>query len=414
MDNRIQTSKKTFILFSGVTEHIIISGLLSPFTTRLMKRSISRLIIAESEQNADMFYATGFRAPDDFIFLEYRNKKKILLSDLEIDRGRLQAKVDHVFSFSEWEKQLAKRKRYSKNKKPSYAEVVADFIKEEGSSVIQVPSNFPFGLAKLLEKQGLSLLPIEGMFFPERQIKRSEEVRLMQRILRITENGLTRGCQILKESTIGKKNQLFWRRLPLTSERLRQEIEETIARAGGICAGTSIVAGGRQACDPHERGYGNLYAHELIILDLFPRDQRSSYYGDLTRTVIKGKASSAQRHLWETCLAGQKMALKALKPRAKGHIIHQAVTDFFTKAGYPTEQKNGRWHGFFHGTGHGLGLDLHEAPRFDAATLKEGHVFTIEPGIYIPGLGGVRHEDVAVITKRGHRLLSHSPKELEL
>jgi Xaa-Pro aminopeptidase len=173
------------------------------------------------------------------------------------------------------------------------------------------------------------------------------------------------------------------------------------------------VACGEQACDPHERGHGPLKAHSLIILDLFPR-ARSGYYGDLTRTVVRGQATEAQSRLWEVCLLGQRLALGSLRAGVDGGAIHREVTEFFRDNGYPTERVEGRWTGFFHGTGHGLGLDLHEAPRFGAGKLKAGQVFTIEPGLYIPGVGGVRHEDVVLITKTGHKMLSRCPKPLEL
>jgi Xaa-Pro aminopeptidase len=130
--------------------------------------------------------------------------------------------------------------------------------------------------------------------------------------------------------------------------------------------------------------------------------------------VVRGQASEEQRRLWEVCLLGQKLALGSLRPGADGGEIHRDVQQFFADNGYPTERVGNRWSGFFHGTGHGLGLDLHESPRFGATRLKAGQVFTIEPGIYIPGLGGVRHEDVALITPKGHRLLSRIPKPLEL
>ena len=383
------------------------------------KKNPTRLIISESEQHADMFYATRFRAPDDFIFLEHRGKRMMMLHDLEIDRGRREANVDEVFSFSDWQNSLIQKKSVIKKQitsvaKPGYAETVATFIKKHGSSKVVVPADFPLGIARELERAGVTLTPAEGMLFPERQIKQPHEIKALQRALRITEAGLARAHEVLRVAAIGKKNLLTWHGTPLTSERLRCEVEETMQRAGGIVSGTSIIAGGEQACDPHERGHGNLYAHQLIILDLFPRDAVSGYYGDMTRTVVRGKASVAQRHLWETCLAGQKLALRDLKPGALGKKIHEAVQNFFTKAGYPTEQKHGRWSGFFHGTGHGLGLDLHEQPRFGATILAAGNVFTIEPGIYIPGMGGVRHEDVALITEVGYRLLSRFPKELEI
>ena len=370
----------------------------------------TRLIISESERGADMFYATQFRAPDSFVYLEHRGKKSLLLSDLEIDRGRREAKVDEVVSWSDLEKNW--KSRFQTIPRPE--EIIGFFIKQQGARSVLVPDDFPLGLACRLKKEGIITRPVQAAFFPERAIKTKKELHALEQALRITEAGLARAHEILKASTIKSNRQLHWSKEPLTSERLRCEIEMAILRAGGIPAGDSIVAGGEQACDPHERGHGPLRAHELIVIDLFPRDAKSGYYGDLTRTVVRGKASSAQRHLWETCLTGQEQVLKSLHAGASGKKIHQTLETFFTKQGYPKEQKKGRWSGFFHGTGHGLGLEIHDEPRFAKTILKLGHVFTIEPGLYIPGVGGVRHEDVVVITQKGYRLLSHFPKALEL
>lgn len=373
-------------------------------------KSPARLIISESELGADMLHATGFRAPDPFVYLESKGRRSILLNDLELDRGRREARVDEVVSSSELEKSLTKKT----GKHPSSVELIAAFLKARGGTRSLVPADFPLGLARELERHGISVTPVSGMFRPEREIKTPEEIGLLTEATRITESGMERAFEVLRATEITTQGVLKWGGAILTSERLRTEIETAILRAGGIPSGNSIVACGEQACDPHERGHGPLKAHQLIILDLFPRAAGSGYYGDLTRTVVRGKATEAQTRLWEICLLGQKLALGSLRAGAEGGAIHEEVKQFFSDNGYPTERVNERWSGFFHGTGHGLGLDLHESPRFGATTLKAGQVFTIEPGIYIPGLGGVRHEDVALITAKGHKLLSRAPKPLEL
>ena len=380
---------------------------------RSLKRSSkspARLIISESELGADMLHATGFRAPDPFVYLESAGRRSILLNDLELDRGRREARVDEVVSSSELEKILTKKTKAH----PSSIEVIAAFLKARGGLRPLVPSEFPLGLARELESHGISVMPVSGMFRPEREIKTPEEIKLLTEATRITETGMARAFEVLKAAEIGTRGVLKWGGSTLNAERLRTEIETAILRAGGIPAGNSIVACGPQACDPHERGHGPLKAHQLIILDLFPRAAKSGYYGDLTRTVVRGTATEAQSRLWEICLLGQKLAIGSLHSGAEGGAIHEEVKQFFTDNGYPTERVKDRWSGFFHGTGHGLGLDLHESPRFGAGKLKAGQVFTIEPGIYIPGLGGVRHEDVALITAKGHKLLSRAPKPLEL
>jgi Xaa-Pro aminopeptidase len=385
--------------------------------TKIVSKQVPvRLIISESEQGADMLYATRFRAPDPFVYLESRGRRSILLNDLELDRGRREARVDEVISSSDLEKAMTA----GSGKKPSSAALIASFLKARGGRRPRVSSDFPLLLARELEAHGVVVQPVSGMFLPEREIKTEEEIKLMTKATRITESGMERAFEVLRAAAIGPRKVLKWGGDTLTAERLRTEIESAILRAGGIPAGNSIVACGEQACDPHERGHGPIRANQLIILDLFPRSAKSGYYGDLTRTVVRGTATEAQTRLWEICLLGQKLALGSLHAGADGGVIHEEVKQFFTDNGYPTERiggsdgREGRWSGFFHGTGHGLGLDLHESPRFGAAKLKAGQVFTIEPGLYIPGLGGVRHEDVALITKTGHKLLSRCPKPLEL
>ncbi|MDD5198533.1 MAG: M24 family metallopeptidase [Terrimicrobiaceae bacterium] len=370
----------------------------------------ARLIVAASESNADQLYATGFHAPDAFAFVESGGRTAILLSNLEIDRGRKQARVDAVEAYADYEALVRRRKKAE----PQFAEVIAAFAKRHKAARPLVPSDFPAGLAGLLAKLGVAVRPVEGHFWPRREVKTAEEIRAIAAASRITETGLDRAVEILRASRIRKDRRLEWAGAVLTSERLRAEAESAMLFAGGFAMNNSIVAGGGQACDPHERGHGPLKAHELIILDIFPRSAKSGFYGDLTRTVVRGRAGEAQRQMWTTCLEGQRRALKALRPGSEGKAIQDAIREFFTESGYPTEQRKGRWQGFFHGLGHGLGLDLHEEPRIARTTLRPGQVFTVEPGIYVPGIGGVRHEDVVAITAGGHRVLSRFPKPLEI
>jgi len=369
-----------------------------------------KLIIASSEASADQLYGSGFRAPDAFTFLQIDGKKFLLLSDLEVDRGRAEAGVHRVDAYSDTEKVAQGKKK----KKPTFARVVATWLKSQKVRSALVPSAFPLGLARALKRENIRVKPVGGAFWPARERKTPAQVRAIAAAVRIAEAGLGRGIEVLRSASIRKDGRLLIGRRVLTSEAVRMEIETAIVRAGGESHGDSIVAGGGQACDPHARGTGPLRADELIILDVFPRDARSGYFGDITRTVVRGQASDAQRHLWETCLAGQKLAFESIKPGNVGLVIHERIKKLFADQGYPTEIRDGRWRGFFHGTGHGLGLEIHESPRFSDTTFLPGQVLTVEPGIYIPGFGGVRHEDVVVITAKGHRVLTQTPKPLEI
>jgi Xaa-Pro aminopeptidase len=368
-----------------------------------------RLIIAASDTDADMLYATKFWAPDPFILLERNGRRTLVLSDLEIDRGRKQADADEFVMFSELEREVQGKSR----KAPPYERVLAHFLKKRGVRSATVPANFPLRYAEELTTNKIRVRATNGFFWPEREAKSNEEVEMMGQALRITEKGLKRAIEVLKQSKPASGKRLRWHGKTLTSEILRAEIDSAILRAGGVPQGT-IVAGGDQACDPHERGFGPLYADSLIILDIFPRDAKTGYFGDMTRTVLRGRASDAQRKLWETVKAGQALALKRIKAGVDGMTIHKAIQELFASRGFPTEIRKGRRVGFFHGTGHGLGLEIHEHPRLQKVVLKDRQVLTVEPGLYYPGLGGVRLEDVVLVTNTGCKILSRFPKQLEI
>jgi len=367
----------------------------------------TKLIVAPSDIDADMLYATKFWAGDPFIFLEQDGKRTIVLTDLEMGRGKRSAKVDHFVSFNQLEREV----QGSSKQAPAFEKVLAHFLRKRGIRSATVPANFPLGYARELAND-VDLRTTNGLFWPEREAKTNDELKLIGRALRITETALKRAMEVLKASK-PKGKKLIWSGKPLTSELLRAEIDTAILRAGGTPTNT-ICAGGDQACDPHERGHGPLYANSLIILDIFPRDPRSGYWGDMTRTVVRGKASDAQRKLWETVKEGQELALRDIKDGVDGMKIHKAIQALFKKRGYPTEVRNGVNVGFFHGTGHGLGLEIHEYPRLQKVVLKDRQCLTVEPGLYYPGLGGVRHEDVVVVTKTGCKILSKFPKPLEI
>jgi len=373
------------------------------------KNKTTRLIVAASETDPDMLYATEFWAPDPFIFLERNGKRTLVLSDLEIDRGRKQAEADEFVSFNKLEREV----QGTGKKAPPYEKVLAHFLRKRSVRSTIVPANFPLGYAEELAANKIRVRATNGLFWPEREAKSDDEIEMICRALRITEAGLKRAIEVLKASRPGARKKLRWSSKTLTSEILRAEIDSTILRAGGIPTGT-IVAGGDQACDPHERGFGPLLAESLIILDVFPRDAKTGYFGDMTRTVVRGRASDAQRKLWETVKDGQALALKRIKAGVDGMKIHKAIQNLFCQRGFPTEVRKGKNVGFFHGTGHGLGLEIHEYPRLQKVTLKDRQVLTVEPGLYYPGLGGARQEDVVVVTKSGCKILSWFPKRLEI
>ena len=376
-----------------------------------MKRD-NLLIVADSERDADMLYAVGMFVPDAFIYLRLKGRCHVVMNDLEIDRARRQAPHCKVLSWSHF----ASLSRRTGIKSPGFVHVIQEVLRQKRIKKLVVPDHFPYGLARELRRRKIKVKAREGPLFPQRQFKTSDEVKKISAALIMAEVGLAEGLQALKNSKVDRTNRLVYHNAPLTSEKLRSIINTAIMQAGGLAART-IVAGGRQGCDPHEEGHGPLKAHEPIILDVFPRSQKTGYFGDITRTVVKGRASEAVRRLYQVVARGQEIAFDKIEPGVTGAEIHEAVQDYFEKEGYPTARRNGRMEGFFHGTGHGLGLEIHEAPRVSTSSndvLRPGHVVTIEPGLYYPELGGVRLEDVAHITSQSPRNLTKFDKVLEV
>jgi Xaa-Pro aminopeptidase len=369
------------------------------------------LMVADSQSDANMLYATGLSVGDPFIYLNFGRQPLIVMSDLEIDRARRQAPQCRTVSLSAYQQKL----RRDGVKFPGFAHVVREILRERKTRRVTVPENFPLGLARELKRLGIKLKTQAG-FFPQREFKSADEVRKISAALMMAEVGMAEGMEVLRRSKIGRNRKLIYHGLPLTSEKLRAVIDCAILQASGLAANT-IVAGGKQGCDPHERGFGKLRAHEPIILDIFPRSQKTGYFGDITRTVVRGRASEAVKKLYDTVFQGQKIGLQKVSAGTPTKDVHQCIEQFFKQRGYATGKRNGRMEGFFHGTGHGLGLEIHEAPRMGATSrgkLKAGQVVTVEPGLYYPEIGGVRLEDVVLVTANGAKNLTRFEKVLEI
>ncbi|OHE73182.1 MAG: hypothetical protein A2007_05240 [Verrucomicrobia bacterium GWC2_42_7] len=174
-------------------------------------------------------------------------------------------------------------------------------------------------------------------------------------------------------------------------------------------AKNTIVACGKQACDPHCRGSGPIAPHQLIVVDIFPRIEKTGYFGDMSRTFLKGTPSDAQSKLVEAVRTAQKKAIATIREGVITRSIHENIVHYFDSLGYQTGIVNGRHEGFFHSTGHGVGLDIHEAPRISTndVTLKENMVVTVEPGLYYPEIGGVRIEDMICVKKQKSKIISN-------
>jgi len=375
-----------------------------------LKNHQAILMVAASEGDANMLYAAGFFVPDPFIFFEHRKTKYLVMSDLEIDRAKKQARADKVLSLSEYQRKLRDRGR-----NPTLVDILDLLFRERNIRSLIVPANFSVLIADQLRAKGFSVQIKRDPFFSEREFKKSQEVRHIIDSLRVATLGLEAGIDALKRAKIKRDGYLYLDSARLTSETLKRYVNTTIMAEGWIPSHT-IISSGNQCVDPHHEGSGPIRANTSIIFDIFPRSQKTGYFGDLSRTVVRGRASERLKEIYATVQAGQKIGFDLIRDGINGREVHEKILELFAAKGFSTGRIAGRMQGFFHGTGHGLGLDIHEAPRIAPvdATLRSGHVVTVEPGLYYLGIGGVRLEDVVLVTAKGNRNLTDCPQFLEI
>jgi Xaa-Pro aminopeptidase len=363
----------------------------------------ARLFFADSERDADLYYLTGFLAGDPFLCLVHDGKTTLFLGDLEVDRARRQGRADEVVRVKEVADALEKEiGRELPGDRIAWLTLVTGRIaRDRGIDAFEVPAAFSVAFADGLRGAGLGVHWRPSPFLPERARKTADEVAKVRGAIEHTEAAMTAAIDRLRAAQI-RDGMLFENGKPLTAESVRFGINLLLLERN--CHPYEvIVAGGEQAVDPHERGHGHLPANVPIILDIFPRDNATRYHGDMTRTVVRGRASDDAKRLFDTVAQAKANAEAMLKPGVDGRDVHERVKRTFEEAGYETGVRGGRMVGFFHGTGHGLGLEVHEYPRVSTVheEMLPGHVVTIEPGLYYPGIGGVRIEDDVLVTDTG-------------
>lgn len=365
------------------------------------------LFYADSERHADVLYLSGLFVPDPFLLCVHRGRRIGVLSRLEISRAQKESSLDEIIPL---EALLEEAREAAGSEHPGPAPLAALLARKLGIQRFLVPVDFPAGIAFALKDDGLEVVVRDDLVAPLRLKKTEAQAKAIAQGNRASATGIRAAERALKASEI-RGHKLYLEGKVLTSERLRTLIDTAVLQAGARASHT-ICAGGAQACDPHCAGHGPLRPHELIIVDVFPRVDASGYHGDMTRTFLKGTPTEAQQRLVETVRKAQLAALEEVRAGIDASRVHRAASHTFEKHGYLTEQRNGQWTGFFHSTGHGLGLEVHEAPRVSVRKgkrLASGMVFTVEPGLYYPDIGGCRIEDVVRVTPEGCEMLSKAP-----
>lgn len=364
------------------------------------------VIYDSSERSADLYYASGFLAPDPFLYIRHKGKAAIFVSELEYSRASRHATCKVL----PMPRAPPAPNSTNKNGKSS---IIAGMLRKMRVRKIAVPFDFPTGLAQRLEANGVRVEAANRTpFLSARRVKSEREIRLIAKSQEYAQRAIERAIALVSAAKIADDNKLIADGKTLTSERLQEEICAFLS-SNGFDPDSPIASCGAQSALPHERGSGPLKAHQPIVLDVFPRHRTTRYWGDVTRTVVRGEPSKKLEEQYAAVLAAQENALSKVRAGTSGDEVHREVLAEFERRGFCRVTTKKGVFGFTHGTGHSVGLDLHEEPRISTggATLEAGNAVTIEPGLYYPTTGGVRIEDLVIVRKNNCQNLTRLGKE---
>ncbi len=373
------------------------------------------MALGSPRDHADIRYWAGFSVPDPIVVLERRGRRSVVVSMLDRELARGAGRGLEVFTPDALPIPPALR--------GTLAGWAAGLLRRKGIRTVSVSAEFPVGTADALRRAGVRLAVHPGPLAPGRAVKSADEIRKIAECQRAAVRAMRAAIRLIAAARVDAAGYL---RLPrgagaprpavrLTAEHVREAIERELA--ANRCTGDgTIVACGEQAAMPHGRGRGPLRANRGIVIDIFPRHREHGYWGDLTRTVVKGAAPPPLRRMHAAVKAAQAAALARLRAGVGCRGVHRAAAAELARRGFRTGLLNGRSQGFIHSTGHGVGLEIHEAPTLGSrpGRLRAGHVVTVEPGLYYFPQGGVRIEDVALVQAGGCRLLARGPDVFEI
>ncbi len=368
------------------------------------------LLVAPGQGDADWLYATGFDV-ENALFIDFGGDQVLVVPELEYERAQAEARVGKVVDRRQagWVE--------SRDGIAAWSAVAAHVLKERGVDAIRISARLPIGYYEELQKADVAMEVDRELFRERRRRKTREEASFIHSAQRAAEAAC---AEVITHLAVSEtRDGLLWLDgRPLSSERLMARAEAALAEIG-YTGSQMIIAGGPQNSLPHFRGEGQLRANAPIIIDIFPRGMTSGYRGDLTRTVVVGEVSDQVRRMWEACNAALEAALAMIKAGVNGRDVHLAACRVLVEHGFGTytEGFEGNLEAprMSHSLGHGVGLDVHEAPQLRDLDypLVAGDVVTVEPGLYLAGLGGVRVEDTGLVTADGFRNFTTLPKSLD-
>lgn len=374
------------------------------------------LMVGETANTADLYYAVGYLFHDPVIYLNKGNDDSLLVcGDFEREGAAAGGKAARVHSFKDHggDDLPPGLPEYQRS-----AALTLRVLRDEGIARVVTTNTIPLFTADHLRANGIDLSCQPDLLEKPREVKRPGELAAIEIAQRATERAMDAAVGLIADATVGEDGLLYCGDRGVTAERLRAVINATLLEAN--CSGDgTITACGSDSAQPHNVGQGPLRAGQPVVIDIFPRHQERRYFADMTRTVSKGVPSAEIARMYEVTCEALELALGLIKPGITGRAVFEAVCRLYEERGYATFVRDNHMpeEGFIHGLGHGVGLEVHEGPRLGQRgddLLMEGQVVTVEPGLYVPGVGGVRLEDMVYITADGNRNLTTFPKQLAL
>ena len=383
---------------------------LTALDDHLTDHAVDGYLIDADSTDPNQRYLSGFDAPDPFLTCYTPAGLALLVSGLEYSRAVSDSRADTVKRPSDYD-----RRQLIEEYGPSEAthRVTSAFLADCGVDSVLVPDRFPLSTADGLREQGHTVsVDTDDVMMDIRAVKTTEEIEHIRAAQRANEAAMAAAESVLAAAGVDNDGRLIHEGEVLTSERVKYAIEARLLE-DGCGLDSTIVAGGSQAADPHERGSGPLHANEAIIIDIFPQDKTTGYHADMTRTFCVGEPGETIAEWYELTERALDAALAVVEDGASGADVHAAACEVYEDAGLPTLRADPTTEtGFIHTTGHGVGLAIHEQPRLstEGGELNAGQVITVEPGLYDPGVGGVRIEDIIAVTEDGYENLTDYPR----
>ncbi|MXR19198.1 M24 family metallopeptidase [Halobacterium bonnevillei] len=383
-------------------------------SSHLDETDVDGYLVDAAGDDSTQYYLSGYHAPDEFVTLYADGAVAVLVSPLEYTRAKTDSDADDVRNYAEFG---YREKAARMDPRRAQKLVTVEFLADYGVESVAVPVSFPTGTADLLREHGVAVTADFDYVVADevRAVKSDRELEHVRQTQQANEVALAEVEGLLERASVAD-GVLHLDGDVLTSERVRRRIERTLLEED--CAmDQCIVASGPSAARAHDSGSGPLEADVPIVVDVFPRHKETRYFGDVTRTFVKGEPTDQVEEWYDRTVEAYEAALDAIEAGVSGAAVNDAVCDVFEDAGYPTlRTHDSPEDGFFHSTGHGVGLDVHEAPYLaeNAGDLEAGHVVTVEPGLYEQGTGGVRLEDLVVVTEDGYENLTDYPRDLRV